>query len=314
MTSDPSNKAATPRSAVDLRNLSIEALIERSQVLAEAMPYIRQFRNKTIVIKYGGHAMVDPVLKDMIIQDIALMAIVGMNPVVVHGGGPEISSHMKRLGMQPQFVAGQRITDAETLDVAEMVLAGKINSEITLSLNRAGVRAVGLSGKDAGLITARKLLHDAGDGGEKIDIGFVGDVEEIDPTIIDLLERHEIVPVISPIGVDRDGQTYNINADTVAADIAISLKAAKFILLTDVEGIRRDRHDPATVIPSMTRVEAEGFIESGVIDGGMIPKVQACLDALREGVQKTHILDGRLPHSLLLEIFTDRGIGTQIVP
>lgn len=297
---------------VDLRTLPIEKLIERSQALVEALPYIRQFRGATIVIKYGGHAMVDPQLKQQIIQDIALMAIVGMNPVVVHGGGPEITALMKKLGLQPQFVAGQRVTDADTLEVAEMVLAGKINSEITLSLNQAGARAVGISGKDMGLIIARKLYHQEHEGGPKNDIGFVGEVARIDPAIIEIFEKNEIVPVISPIGVDESGQTYNINADTVAAEIAMALKADKFILLTDVRGILRDRKDENTLINWVHADDVEPMIAQGIIEGGMIPKVRACMGAVKAGVKKTHILDGRLPHSLLLEIFTDRGIGTQL--
>ncbi|GIX45772.1 MAG: acetylglutamate kinase [Candidatus Sumerlaea sp.] len=299
---------------VDLRKLPIEKLIERSQALVEALPYIHQFRGATIVIKYGGHAMVDPALKANIIQDIALMASVGMHPVVVHGGGPEITAHMKKLGLKPQFVEGQRVTDAETLDVAEMVLAGKINSEITLALNRAGIRACGLSGKDMGLVLARKLYHQPHEGAPPVDIGFVGDVVRIDPTILQIFKEHQIVPVVSPIGVDENGQTYNINADTVASDIAAALQADKFILLTDVRGILRDRKDESSLINSLRMEEIEPLIQQGVIDGGMIPKVRACLDALKAGVKKTHILDGRLPHSLLLEIFTDRGIGTQIIP
>jgi acetylglutamate kinase len=299
---------------VDLRTFPIEKLIERAQVLVEALPYIHRFRGATIVVKYGGHAMVDPALKASIIQDLALMAIVGMRPVVVHGGGPEISALMKKLGLEPQFVAGQRVTDAETLDVAEMVLAGKINSEITLALNRAGVRSCGLTGKDMGLILAEKLFHQPADGGPQVDIGFVGDVVRIDPTIIRILQENDIIPVISPIGVDEKGQTYNINADTVAADIAAAVKADKFILLTDVRGILRDRHDDSTLINSLRMSEVEPMIQQGIIHGGMIPKVRACLDALKGGVKKTHILDGLLPHSVLLEIFTDKGIGTQIVP
>jgi acetylglutamate kinase len=300
--------------SVDLRTLPLEKLIERAQVLVEALPYIHQFRGATVVVKYGGHAMVDPTLKAHIIQDLALMAIVGMRPVVVHGGGPEITALMKKLGLEPQFVAGQRVTDAQTLDVAEMVLAGKINSEVTLALNRAGVRACGLTGKDVGLILAEKLFHQPAEGGPKVDIGFVGDIVRIDATIIRILQDNGIVPVVSPIGVDQEGQTYNINADTVASDIAGALQADKFILLTDVRGILRDRHDDSTLIHSLHVAEVEPLIAEGVIHGGMIPKVRACLDALRAGVKKTHILDGRLPHSLLLEIFTDRGIGTQIVP
>ncbi len=297
---------------VDFRKLSIETLIERSQTLVEALPYIRKFHGATIVIKFGGHAMVDPELKKLIIQDIALMAIVGMNPVVVHGGGPEITALTKKLGITSQFIAGQRVTDEATLEVAEMVLAGKINSDITLALNQAGARAAGISGKDMGLIIARKLYHQEHVDGPKTDIGFVGEVERIDPDIIKIFEKNEIVPVISPIGVDEDGQTFNINADTVASQIAASLQADKFILLTDVRGILRDRKDDTSLIHQMREVDIEPLIEQKVIEGGMIPKVRACQHALQAGVKKTHILDGRLPHSLLLEIFTDHGIGTQI--
>jgi acetylglutamate kinase len=298
----------------ELGGLPIEKLIERSHVLVEALPYIRRFRGATIVIKFGGHAMVDPVLKSLIIQDIALMAIVGMNPVIVHGGGPEITALTKKLGIESQFVAGQRVTDEATLEVAEMVLAGKINSEITLSLNQAGASAVGISGKDMGLIIARKLYHQDHEGGPKTDIGFVGEVARIDPQIIRIFEKNEIVPVISPIGVDEDGQTFNINADSVASQIAASLQADKFVLLTDVRGILRDRKNEDSLIHWIRKGEIEPLIQQGVIEGGMIPKVRACTDALKAGVKKTHILDGRLPHSLLLEIFTDRGIGTQITP
>lgn len=300
--------------SIDLRKLPIESLIERSQALVEALPYIREFRGATIVIKYGGHAMVDPQLKANIIQDIALMEMVGMNPVVVHGGGPEITALLKKLGKKSEFVDGQRVTDAETLDVAEMVLAGKINSEVTLDLNQAGVRAIGISGKDMGLVIARKLYHQKDEGGPKTDIGFVGEVAQINTDVIRIFEKNEIVPVISPLGVDETGQTYNINADTVAAEIAAALKADKFILLTDVRGILRDRNDEQSLINNIKVDDVEGMIDQGIIEGGMIPKVRACADAVRAGVKKTHILDGRLPHSLLLEIFTNRGIGTQIVP
>jgi len=299
---------------VDLRTLPIEKLIERSQTLVEALPYIRKFRGTTVVIKYGGHAMVDPALKQMIIQDIALMTTVGMHPVVVHGGGPEITAHLKKLGVQSQFVDGQRVTDQETLDVAEMVLAGKINSEVVMDLTRAGVRAVGMSGKDMSLITARKLYHHTGEGQQPADIGFVGEVESVNPEVIRIFRENQIVPVISPIAVDAQGQTYNINADTAAAAIAGQLQADKFILLTDVKGVLRDRKDDGSLISSIHMDEVENLISSGVIEGGMIPKVRACLGALRQGARKTHILDGRQPHSLLLELFTDRGIGTQIIP
>jgi acetylglutamate kinase len=299
---------------VDLRTLPLDKLIERSQALVEALPYIRKFHGNTVVIKYGGHAMVDPHLKAKIIQDIALMNTVGIHCVIVHGGGPEITAHLKKLGVQSQFIDGQRITDQETLDVAEMVLAGKINSEVVMDLGRAGVRAVGMSGKDMNLITARKLFHQPTPEHQPADIGFVGEVESVNPEIIRILERNQIVPVISPIAMDSSGQTYNINADTAAAAIAGKLQADKFILLTDVKGVLRDRSDEASLISSIRLDEVEGLIKEGIIQGGMIPKVRACLGALRQGARKTHILDGRQPHSLLLELFTDRGIGTQIIP
>lgn len=298
----------------DLGALPIEKLIERSQVLVEALPYIRKFHGSTVVIKYGGHAMVDPALKRMIIQDIALMNTVGINCVIVHGGGPEITAHLKKLNIQSQFVDGQRVTDQETLDVAEMVLAGKINSEIVMDLTAAGVRAVGVSGKDMGLITAKKLYHQPTPEHSPADIGFVGEADRVNPDVIRIFEQHEIVPVISPIAVDAQGQTYNINADTAAAAIAGALRADKFILLTDVRGVLRDRNDESTLISSIKQEDVEPLIAEDVINGGMIPKVRACLGALTAGARKTHILDGRQPHSLLLELFTDRGIGTQIIP
>lgn len=294
-----------------MKDLPIAELIERARLLAEAMPYISAFRGATVVIKYGGHAMIDEDLKRTVIEDIVLMELVGMNPVVVHGGGPEITALMKKLNLQPKFVQGQRVTDAETLEVAEMVLAGKLNGEIVNSINQTGGHAVGLSGKDGGLILARKL--GAGDDG-KADIGFVGEVESIHPRIISILAQNQFIPVIAPIGVDEKGQTYNINADSVAGAVAIALKAAKLILLTDVKGIYRDPKDESSIMPTIYTREVEGLIESGVITGGMIPKTRGCVEAIQKGVGKTHILDGRVPHSLLLELFTDRGIGTQIIP
>ena len=299
---------------VDLRTLPIEKLIERSQALVEAFPYIRKFHGNTVVIKYGGHAMVDPELKAKIIQDVALMNTVGIHCVIVHGGGPEITAHLNKLGVQSQFVDGQRVTDQQTLDVAEMVLAGKINSEVVMDLGRAGVRAVGMSGKDMNLITARKLYHQPTPEHQPADIGFVGEVAGINPEAIRIFKQHQIVPVISPLAVDENGQTYNINADTAAAAIAGSLQADKFILLTDVKGVLRDRADEGSLISSIRQSEVESLVKEGVIQGGMIPKVRACLSALQQGARKTHILDGRMPHSLLLELFTERGIGTQIIP
>jgi acetylglutamate kinase len=298
----------------DLTQLPLEDLIKRANILVEALPYINAFRGATIVIKYGGHAMIDEDLKRSLIQDVVLMELVGMNPVVVHGGGPEISDLMNKLGIKPRFVEGQRVTDAQTLEVAEMVLAGKLSGEIVNRINQTGGRAVGLSGKDAGLILAQKIGTRDGAKAKKPDIGFVGEVKEIRPEIITLLTEKTYIPVISPIGVDEAGQTYNINADSVAADVAGALKAAKLVFLTDVKGICRNPKDESSLLSTIRSGEVERLISEGIITGGMIPKARGCKQALEQGVNKTHILDGRIPHSLLLEIFTDRGIGTQIVP
>jgi acetylglutamate kinase len=235
------------------------------------------------------------------------MEHVGINPVIVHGGGPEITSLMDRIGLQAKFVDGQRVTDADALDVAEMVLAGKLSGEIVSRINQIGGRAVGLSGKDGGLLLARKMAMDEGR-----DIGYVGEVEQVNPEIIRILEQHNFIPVVSPIGVDREGQTYNINADTVAAEIAMALQACKLALLTDMRGICRDAQDPRTLISRIRADELEGLIEQKIVRGGMIPKVRACRRAIEAGVESAHILDGRLPHALLIEMFTDQGVGTMI--
>ncbi len=285
----------------------LDKFIRKARVLTEAMPYFQKFRDSTVVIKYGGHAMIDAKLKHQVAQDIVMMESVGINPVIVHGGGPEITAVMDRVGLQAEFVHGQRVTDAATLEITEMVLAGKLNGEIVARIQQAGGRAVGLSGKDAGLILAKKHQDESGR-----DIGFVGDVEAVNVEIVNLLNTNQFIPVISPIGADASGQTYNINADTVAAEVASALKARKLVLLTDVRGILRDPKDDETVIPSVQVGEVEGLIADGVITSGMIPKVRACMTALSGGVRKTHILDGRLPHALLLELFTDEGIGTMI--
>jgi len=287
----------------------LEPLLARAQVLVEALPYINDFRGATIVIKYGGHAMVDPDLKNSVIKDIILMETVGMNPIVVHGGGPDISRLMDRVGKVPEFIDGLRVTDADTMELTEMVLVGKLNGDLVNRINMAGGRAVGLSGKDADLIRARQI--DAGDSGKSI--GFVGEITEIKPEILDVLDEHRFIPVISPIGVDAEGNSYNINADTVAAELAAALKARKLILLTDVRGVLRDPKDHTTLVPSIVRNQVDALISEKIITGGMIPKVLACVNALDRGVEKTHIIDGRVPHALLLEVFTDYGIGTQIV-
>ncbi|MDD6119344.1 MAG: acetylglutamate kinase [Selenomonadaceae bacterium] len=288
---------------------------DKAAILVEALPYIQEFFGKTIVVKYGGNAMVNDELKEMVMQDIALMKYVGIRPVIVHGGGPEITSFLHMVGKKSDFVAGLRVTDAETVEIAEMVLDGKVNSAIVNLLNQRGVRAVGLSGKDAGLIKAHKKLATVYEGDEvqKVDIGYVGTVEEVNTGLLEDLIENDYVPIIAPIGVGEQGESYNINADYVAAEIAGALEAEKLLLLTDVEGIYKDFHDKSSFISSLHAGEAREYIKSGIIAGGMIPKVEACLKALEQGAGKTHIIDGRLPHSIILELFTPTGIGTQVI-
>jgi acetylglutamate kinase len=294
----------------------MKTLIEKADVLIEALPYIRAFYGKTMVVKYGGKAMEDEMLKHSVMQDIVLMKYVGMNPVVVHGGGPQISEMMKRLGKEANFIQGLRVTDRETVDIAEMVLAGTINKEIVSLINQHGGKAVGLCGKDANLIQAQKhFAKVTSDSGEQImaDIGFVGDITSVNPKIIQVLDAEGFIPVIAPNGVGEDGQTYNINADTVAGEIAAALQAEKLIVLTDTRGILRDKNDDNSLIPTLNTSDVEELIQHGIIETGMLPKVEACITALNAGVKKTHIIDGRISHSILLEIFTERGIGTEIV-
>ncbi|MBQ4213200.1 MAG: acetylglutamate kinase [Selenomonas sp.] len=288
---------------------------DKAAILVEALPYIQQFYGKTIVIKYGGNAMINDDLKEKVMQDIALMKYVGIRPVIIHGGGPDITGFLKKVGKESDFVAGLRVTDEETIEIAEMVLDGKVNSEIVNLLNRRGVRAVGLSGKDAGLIKARKKLATVyeGEDTKKVDIGYVGEVEHVDTGILEDLLDQGYVPVIAPIGVGDGGESYNINADYVAAEIAGALQAEKLLLLTDIEGIYKDFNDKSSFISTLHLPEAKEYIKEGIIAGGMIPKVEACLTALEQGAGKTHIIDGRLAHSIILEIFTSRGIGTQVV-
>ena len=288
---------------------------DKAAILVEALPYIQQFYGKTIVIKYGGNAMINDDLKEKVMQDIALMKYVGIRPVIVHGGGPDITGFLKKVGKESDFVAGLRVTDEETIEIAEMVLDGKVNSEIVNLLNRRGVRAVGLSGKDAGLIKARKKLATVyeGEDTKKVDIGYVGEVEQVDTGILEDLLDQGYVPIIAPIGVGDNGESYNINADYVAAEIAGALQAEKLLLLTDIEGIYKDFNDKSSFISTLHLPEAKQYIKEGIIAGGMIPKVEACLTALEQGAGKTHIIDGRLAHSIILEIFTSRGIGTQVV-
>lgn len=288
---------------------------DKAEILVDALPYIQEFSGTTVVIKYGGNAMVSDVLKENVMRDVALMKYVGIRPVIVHGGGPEITGFLKKVGKESSFVAGLRVTDEETVEIAEMVLDGKINSEIVNLLNQRGVRAVGLSGKDAGLIRACKKMATVyeNDTAHEVDIGFVGAVETIDVSVIEDLLDHGYVPVIAPIGVGMDGESYNINADYVAAEIAGALAAEKLLLLTDIEGIYKDFNDKSSFLSTIHLQEARDYIRDGIISGGMIPKVEACLTALERGAAKTHIIDGRLPHAIILEIFTSTGVGTQVV-
>ena len=281
----------------------------RAQVLIEAIPYIRSFYGKTFVIKYGGNAMLNAELKQAVILDLILLKYLGLNPVIVHGGGPEISALLKLVGKETIFQQGQRVTDEETMELVNMVLAGKINKEIVALINQAGGKAIGLSGQDGKLLVARKKVL----AGEKVDLGFVGEVETIHSALIHTLLSESFIPVITPVGVGRDGHFYNINADTVAGELAGALQAEKLILLTDTEGIYAHPADPASLISVLTTKDAQHLIASGRIDGGMIPKVEACTSALRQGVKRTHIIDGRRLHSLLLEVLTDQGIGTMVV-
>ncbi len=288
-------------------------LIQKAAVLIEALPYMRRFQGQTVVIKYGGHAMKDEALKQGFAQDVVLLKYLGLHPVVVHGGGPQISQTLQRMGIESRFINGMRVTDGETMNVVEMVLVGKVNKEIVSLINAAGGRAVGLSGKDGQLLQAAKmhLYRPRGDEEppEIIDIGMVGEVTRVNSGIVDTLRAGDFIPVIAPVGVGREGETYNINADLVAAHVAGALKAVKLILLTDVEGVL----DPeGRVLSTLTRAEVLDGVDQGIITGGMIPKVNCCLEALQAGVGKAHIIDGRVPHAVLLEIFTDQGIGTEI--
>ena len=289
-------------------------MVEKARLLAEALPYIRRFYQTTVVIKYGGHAMVAEDLKDSFAQDIVLMKYIGINPVVVHGGGPQISEMLTRLGIKSRFHDGMRVTDPDTMDVVEMVLAGKINKEIVSLINRHGGQAIGLSGKDGQLIEARKLNVYRNQGEDRppeiIDIGLVGEVQRINVEVLMTLERSNMIPVIAPVGVGQDGETYNINADLVAGSIAGALHAKKLILMTDVPGVL---DKDGVLIPSMTIAEAAEAMQQETLRGGMIPKIQCAVDALQEGAEKVHIVDGRIPHAILLEIFTDAGVGTELV-
>jgi len=292
----------------------MKEIIRKAEVLIDALPYIRNFYGKTLVIKYGGAAQTKDELKESFSQDIAMLNFIGIRTVIVHGGGPKISATMEKMGKKPEFVYGQRVTDQETMDIVEMVLGGLVNKEIVSLINKHGGKAVGLSGKDGGLIRAHKkiiknITPETGVS-EIVDLGLVGEVTAIDPAVLDGLEKNGFIPVISPIGVGPQGETLNINADYVASAVAASLKAEKLILLTDVAGLL---DKTGTVISTLKKSQVSRLVKNGSITGGMLPKVQACTRALDEGVNKTHIVDGRIPHCLLLEIFTKEGIGTEIL-
>jgi len=291
----------------------MENPIDKARILLEALPYIRRFYDKTVVIKYGGSTMEEERMKRSFALDVVLLKYIGMNPVVVHGGGPQIGEMLTKIGKKSEFIEGMRVTDGETMDVVEMVLVGKINKEIVALINHQGGKAVGLSGKDGRLITAKKLKltkrRGKGEMPKVIDIGMVGEVKAINPGVIEALKKENFIPVIAPVGIGEEGETYNINADLVAGKIASALKAEKLILLTDVEGVMDGRH---RLMPTLDARRAKRLITRKVISSGMIPKVNCCLNALAEGVGKTHIIDGRVEHAILLEIFTDVGIGTQI--
>jgi acetylglutamate kinase len=291
----------------------MEYPIDKAKVLIEALPYIRRFYNKTIVIKYGGSSMEEEGVRRSFALDIVLLKYIGLNPVIVHGGGPQISEMLKKIGKKSQFIEGMRVTDDETMDIVEMVLVGRVNKEIVNLINQQGGKAVGLSGKDGQLIAARKMKLSRSQGvdqpPEMIDIGLVGEVKSVNPGVIEVLMKDNFIPVIAPVGAGEEGQTYNINADLVAGKVASALKAEKLILLTDVEGVMDEKKQ---LIPTLVSQKAKKLISQKIISSGMIPKVNCCLNALEEGVTTTHIINGTVEHAILLEIFTDVGIGTQI--
>lgn len=284
-----------------------EEYIDKANILIEALPYIQKLAGKTIVVKYGGNAMTDDGITKTILQDITLLKYIGVNPIVVHGGGPEINKLLGKLEIPSSFHNGLRITDAATMEVVQMVLTGKINKDIVSRLNAMGGKAVGLCGKDANLIKVRKRPVKDG-----VDLGFVGDVVQINTKFLDMLAQDEYIPVIAPVGADEEGNSYNINADTVAGEIAAAIKAEKLIFLTDIDGIRADKSNPESLISVISVNEIHDMISSGAIEGGMIPKVQGCIKGIESGINRTHILNGTIAHPLILEIFTDKGIGTMV--
>ncbi len=283
---------------------------DKAHILVEALPFIRKYANKTVVIKYGGAAMVDEKVRDEFMKDVALMKYVGIHPIIIHGGGPEINAMLQRVNKETQFIEGNRVSDAETVEIAEMVLSAKINKSIVADLNKLGAKAVGLSGKDGGMITARKKFIEKE--GEKIDIGFVGEIATVNRELIDILVSQDYIPVISSIGIGSEGETFNINADYVAGEVAAAVGAHRLIFLTDVNGVYQDFEDKGSLIADMTVETAREYIENGIISGGMIPKVNTCLEAIERGVHHVIILNGQIKHSILLELFTEEGCGTMI--
>ena len=291
---------------------NMQEKIDKATILIEALPYIRKLRGQTIVIKYGGNAMVNEELKQSVMDDITLLKYIGINPIVVHGGGPDISSMLKEVNVESHFVNGLRYTDDKTMGIAQMVLIGKTNKEIVSALNLKGAKAVGICGIDGNLIEAEKLTKHSD--GNDIDVGYVGKITKINTHVIEMLANDEYIPIIAPIGVGKDGQSYNINADTVAAEVAVALKASKLITLTDVRGVLKDNEDGTkSLIGQLDVPSIRECKEQGIITGGMIPKVEGCLDTVLRGVRRAHIIDGRIPHSIILEMFTKKGIGTMIV-
>lgn len=280
--------------------------LEKAQVLIDALPYIREFNGNTVVIKYGGSAMLDPSINETIIKDIVLLKLVGLKPVIVHGGGPEINSMLKRLNIESKFINGLRVTTKETMEVVEMVLAGKVNKQIVEMISKEGGAPVGLTGKDGQMLCAKKLEKDG------IDLGYVGEIVKVNTRLLKSLMDDSFIPIIAPIGADDEGNTYNINADYAAVAIAAALKAEKLVFLTDVEGVLMDKDDPHSLVSFLSTEQAKSYIDSGVIAGGMIPKVECCMEAIDQGVPMVHILDGRKKHALILEIYTPDGIGTML--
>ena len=290
--------------------MNYDSLIKKAEILIEALPYIQKLYGKTVVIKYGGNAMINDELKNSVIEDITLLKYIGMNPVLVHGGGPDINKALQKFDVKSEFVNGLRVTDSQTIEVAQMVLVGKTNKEIVSLLNGKGAKAIGLCGIDGKLIECEQYKTEID--GELKDIGYVGSITKINSKVLDLISKDEYIPVVAPIGVGPNGESYNINADTVAGEIAAALKAEKLMLLTDVEGVKPSK-DSDIVTPALTINEVHDLIDKKIIAGGMIPKVLGCVDALEKGVGRTHIIDGRIPHCILLEIFTYKGIGTMIM-